>query len=387
MAAKLAPPPDLGEDTHACTMCGYCVPVCPAYQEFGWESAAPRGKVYYYRQHLMRGPLDTLMRRKTAPDAEFAKAVFECTGCGACEQVCEASIPFTNYWDDMKEWMVESGLGLPMHLPILENVKREKNIYGEPQEDRGSWMPEEARQSDTPDVLYWVGCAASYRKRKIAKSMVKILNASGMEYRILGKDEWCSGTPLLRMGFGRYVKRTLLPHNMEVAAGTGAKILVTACAECYSAWARDYKRHGGNPPFSVYHASQFIEKLVKERKLKFSNPLKIQVAYHDPCHLGRHNGVYDSPRAALKAMGVQVVEVHPNREEALCCGVQGGFKEAFPQQADGVGSRRLMQVLDAGATQVATGCPHAILHFAEVASRIGRTVESVDIVELAARAL
>src|SRR4030067_105750 len=122
------------KDLHACTMCGYCVPVCPAYREIGVESAAPRGKVFFMREHDKRGfgILDRLLGRETRPDAEFAKAVFEGTACGGGGDSCMADIPFEGFWQDAKAWMVESGLGMPQHAPVFEKVREFHKIFGAP---------------------------------------------------------------------------------------------------------------------------------------------------------------------------------------------------------------------------------------------------------------
>src|SRR5437867_2451474 len=169
--------PSIQEDIHACTMCGYCVPVCPAYQEAGWEGASPRGRIFALRQYQMRGPLDLLLRRHVKPGEEFARNSWECTGCGACEEVCPVDIPFDRLWDDVKAWMVSSGYERPELHPYLENVRATHNLYGEPSDQRTAWLPPEAVQSPNPEVLYWVGCAASYKKQQVARAMVKILRS------------------------------------------------------------------------------------------------------------------------------------------------------------------------------------------------------------------
>src|SRR3989304_2638991 len=167
---------EFSEDLPACNMCGYCVPVCPAYQEIGWESAAPRGKIFEMRGVEMRSwPLDYLLRRPTKLEKgtevsrEFTRAVYECTGCGACESVCHADIPFDALWDDVKEKLVNEGLGpLPEHLPLMENAKRTKNLYGKDNETRGSWFNAAGvEQSPSPEVVFWVGCHAAFGRRSI----------------------------------------------------------------------------------------------------------------------------------------------------------------------------------------------------------------------------
>src|SRR5207253_124314 len=295
--------PSIQEDVHACTMCGYCVPVCPAYQEAGWEGASPRGRIFALWQYEIRGPLDLLLRRHVKPGEEFARNSWECTGCGACEEVCPVDIPFDRLWDDVKAWMVSSGYERPELHPYLENVRATHNLYGEPSDQRTAWLPPEAVQSPNPEVLYWVGCAASYKKQQIARAMVKILNAAKVPYRILGAEEWCTGAPLARMGYQEVTKKELMPHNVQAVEETGAKVLV--------------------PP---------------RQALKFIRDLK-------------------------------VLEILPHHQDALCSGAGGGFPAVFPEQAAGVAQRRLDAAEDTGAPSLVTTCPHAELHFEDVASK------------------
>src|SRR5207245_2177354 len=128
--ARLTKMPPIQEDIHACTMCGYCVPVCPAYQEAGWEGASPRGRIFALRQYEMRGPLDLLLRRQVKPGEDFARNTWECTGCGACEEVCPVDIPFDTVWDDVKAWMVNSGYERKELEPYLANVRETHNLFG-----------------------------------------------------------------------------------------------------------------------------------------------------------------------------------------------------------------------------------------------------------------
>ena len=390
---------DFKEELHACNMCGYCVPVCPAYQEIGWESAAPRGKVFFMKQVEMRTPLDLILRRPTKlrdlrghpteQALDFTKAVYECSGCGACEEVCHADIPFDGFWDDVKEWLVQEGLGpLPEHRALFDHVRKTKNRYGKDNETRAAWFEAAGgKQAAQPEVVFWVGCAASFERNSIAQAVVKILNAANVRYRVLGREEWCSGGPLARVGGGDFVKKTLMPHNLEAVAGTGAKALVTACAECYRAWVKDYRRYGGNPPLAVYHLSQFLEKLVKEKRLRFTKKIERKVAYHDACQLGRVCGETEAPRTAMKYLqGVVQLEMFHNRDTTLCTGAHGGFKEAFPREAVRLAARRSGEAREAGAQVMVTTCPHALGHMNEVA-RKGRAPETIDLAELAAEHL
>jgi heterodisulfide reductase subunit D len=355
----------------------------------GWESITPRAKMYYLKQYYLRGPFDRLLKRKVRIDKEFAEAVYKCTSCGHCQTVCPVDIPFQKRWDEIKEWLVDRGVAdFPEHREVYENVLREHNIYGEPHEKRGAWIPEEARISDSPEVVFWVGCAQSYRQRQVARAVVKILNAARVKYTILGKDEWCTGAPLMRMGFVRYVRAELAPHNVEEVAKTGAKTLVTACAECFRAFWRDYREMIGNPPFSVYHISHYVEKLVKEKRLKLTKPLPKVVTMHDACHLGRNCGVYEEPRRAMRTIPqVKLVEMSRNEDETLCSGASGGFNLIWQKEASHIARRRLEEAVKTGAEIMVTTCPHAEEHMKEVARRANIPIKTMDLAEVIADAI
>ncbi|MFQ5837810.1 MAG: (Fe-S)-binding protein [Thermoplasmata archaeon] len=370
-------------------MCGYCAPVCPPYQEMGWESITPRAKMYYLKQYYLRGLSDRLLKRKIRINEKFAEAVYKCTSCGHCETVCPVDIPFQKRWDEIKQWLIDRQVvDFPEHRQVYENVVREHNIYAEPHEQRDAWIPEEARISRHPEVIFWVGCAQSYRQRSTARAVVKILNAAGVKYSLLGKGEWCTGAPLMRMGYVRYVRAVLAPHNVEEVASTGAKTLITACAECFRAFWRDYREMIGNPPFSVYHISQYVERLVKEKRLKLTKPLPKAVTLHDACHLGRNCGKYEEPRKALKLVPqAKLVEMARSRDETLCSGAGGGFNLVWEKEAARIARRRLEEAVKSGAEVLATTCPFAEEHMKEVARRANIPIETVDLVELIAESL
>src|SRR5256712_4493360 len=190
------------------------------------------------------------------------------------------------------------------------------------------------------------------------------------------------------MGYQEFTKKELMPHNVNAVEETGAKILDTACAECYRAFARDYKQWGGNPPYSVFHISHYVEKLIREKRIAFTKPLPQKIAFHDACHMSRVSHVYEPPRQALKFIrDLKVLEILPHHEDALCSGAGGGFPAVFPEQAAGVAQRRLDAAEDTGATTLVTTCPHAEMHFAGVARSRNMTLSIVDLAEMLANAL
>lgn len=382
-------PDSVEREIRACNMCGYCVSVCPAFQEIGWESATPRGKMFYLKAYSERGPLDLLLGRHVRIDGPFSKAMAECTSCGACEEICHADIPLGGWLDDARAFTARSAGGvLPAHRELATTVRRSKNVYGKPQEARLAWAGEELRESPAPEVCLWLGCVSSYEHQRLGKALLKILNAANVRYRVLGKEEWCSGSPLIRIGDSGFVKTDLMPHNIDAVTRTGAKLFVTACGECYKTFLVDYKRFGGNVPFQVLHISHYVDRLIKEKRLKFSKPMKRKLAYHDPCHLGRNAGAYDAPRAALKFVpGLEIVEFAHNRGETKCCGEDLGFRAAFPREAQSLAAKRLQEAKESGAEAIVTGDAHTEVHLNEVARRLGRSVTTLDIVEILADAL
>jgi len=149
----------------------------------------------------------------------------------------------------------------------------------------------------------------------------------------------------------------------------------------------DYPKLTGNPPYKIYHISEYLEKLIKEGKLKFTKEFKKKVAYHDPCHLGRHAKVYDAPRNILKAIpGLELIETKAEREDAICCGAGGGFKTAFNDMAESIGAERVKQFVDAGAEVIATSCPFCQVNLNAGAKKAGLNIKTMDVVQIALQA-
>jgi len=385
-------PESVEAETQACNMCGYCVSVCPAWQEIGWESATARGKMFYLKRRADNAPLDPLnllIRHKTDIDADFGKAMAECTACGACEEICHADIPLDGWLDSVKRFAVESnGPLMPAHAELVKTVKQTKNVYGRPQDERLASLGDDLRPSPHPEILLWFGCVGSYRHQRVAQATLQVLNAAGVRYEVLGKDEWCTGSPLLRVGESKYVEKELMPHNLQAVEKSGAKILVTACGECFRAFSVDYKRLGGHAPFQVLHVSHYVERLVKEKRLKFTKPVKRKLVFHDACHLARNAGAYDAPRKALKFVpGLEILEMYYSRETTKCCGEDLGFRAAFPVQAQSLAAKRLQEAKETGAEAIVTGDAHTEVHLNEVSKKLGRGLETFDLVEILAQAL
>lgn len=212
------------------------------------------------------------------------------------------------------------------------------------------------------------------------------MNETGISFTLL-KDEWCCGSPLLRTGqWNVAIKQA--KHNVEIVTGTGAKSVVTSCAGCYRTWKKDYPELGINYDFNVIHITELLEEEVNKGKLKFSKEFKEKTTYHDPCHIGRHMGIYDAPRAVLKAVPrMEFIEMKKNKEMSLCCGAGGGVKSAFPDLAVNLARERLIEALQTGAEAVATACPFCLMNFQNAIREYELRVKLYDVVEVVAKAL
>jgi Fe-S oxidoreductase len=301
---------------------------------------------------------------------------------------------------------------MPEHKEISRHVENTHNIYGEPHNNRFDWLPENARLSGNAEVAYFVGCAASYKYPDIARDTVKILEAGGLDFRVLHAEEYCCGAPLWRTG-QREAAVKLAEHNLEVFRKQKIKTVITSCAECYGTFKGFYPRIT-ELDFEVLHITEVIQKMLNEGKLEFSNTLNMKATYHDPCLLGRLSelyvpwngvikaygyheplkqwrrgtyGVYEAPREILKAIpGIELVEMTRNEENAFCCGGGGGVPAAFPDFALWTARERLDEARSTGADALVSCCPFCESNFRNAMSTDNNLIY-YDLTELVAKAL
>lgn len=230
-------------------------------------------------------------------------------------------------------------------------------------------------------VLYWKGCMSRFRTKSIADSIERLLSLLRIEYTTLGGEEGCCGSVLYRTGQTADAI-SISKKTIEKISSLGVKEVVTGCPGCFRTMSQDYTNIFNKVPFKVRHISQFLFDVRDELK-KHLKPMKAKVVYHDPCHLGRHMGVYEEPRALIKLIpGVELLEFKYNRNKALCCGSGGGVRSAFPEVSLEV-AKSTLDELPEGAEIVVTACPFCKYNFLEGNAR---KVEVVDLPELLLRA-
>lgn len=387
-------PAEVERDIHACLQCGYCNFVCPIQLDDtrGWESYRVRGKMYHLKKYAHPGLLGRVTGDRAKISEEFVERVYNCTACGYCQIACHVEIAFNDRWEQVKEWFVENGVGpLDRHRALRTRVIAKHNPYDEPHERRADWIPPTAKESKNPDVLFFAGCTASYRQQKIAQDTIRVLDAAGVEYDILGTDEWCCGSPLIRTGQTDVVtdaKDGLVKHNLNEFEKRGAGAVVTSCAGCFMTLNHNYQRYAGKHDFKLYHMTQFIDKLITDGKLGLKKPLARKVAYHDPCHIGRHFGIYEEPRRILRAFPESsYLELPRNRQNSQCCGAGGGFKIQFNDRAEHIASLRVEEAKTVGADMLVSACPFCVTNLAHGAKRAGIDMDVAELVSLVAESV
>ena len=384
---------------------------CPSYAKYYFS------KVAYGRLKLGLAICED--RMQDTPGT--TDMVFQCLMCGACDSGCKRNLDLEimNSLEALRGRMVQQGKAPAAHQALVDNVVKTHNRFGESQGNRAKWGAVGA--SAKSDTVYFAGCAASFKQQGIAQATDKILGALGGYMLMPG--EQCCGHPLFALGrYDEFAKQ--MEINLAAMKKTGAKRLVTACAQCYKTWKVDYPRllktNTADLGFEVLHISELVAPAIKSGELKLKGRLDLKVAWHDPCNLGRMAepyshwegdrgqwgclepaggfpakqfnrgtaGVYDAPRDILAAIpGVEVLELKRHHEFSWCCGGHGGVPEAYPDLAEFTVADRLDEVKAVGAEALASACPYCKQQFAAGLNNRDHQVPVYDITELIAQAL
>ena len=392
-------------DGYTCTECGRCSDNCPALAT--GKPLDPQKIVLDLRDLLLREG-DALLTDPSAtgtpPAHQLATKpdeLWSCTTCAACVEQCPVLIEHIDKIVDMRRYLtMQEGAAPPEAQRAMTNIERAGNPWGEPSDTRADWaeglgVPTFAERPDA-EYLYFVGCAASFdrRNQRVAKALAKILQAAGTSFAILGAEETCTGDPARRMG-NEYLWQTQAQRNIDTFAAHKVRKVIASCPHCFNTIANEYPQLGGS--YEVVHALQLVQDLIEQQKITLgAGPLET-VAYHDPCYLGRHNGIYEDPRAVLDAIdGVTRMEIEPHhRERGFCCGAGGGRMWMEEKVGQRVNHRRVEQILGAGEargaqpTKVASGCPFCLIMLDEGvgAKGIAADLKPVDVLELVAARL
>ena len=364
-----------------CTECGRCDDVCPALRSGAPHS--PRDFVAAMRRAAADPSNPTLPGEAIEKDV-----IWSCTTCGACTRACPANIPIPELLVGLRRHLALEQGDFPEGLAnTFENVSSVGNPWGLDPYDRLEWangleVPV-AEPGEHYDILYWVGCAASYdrRARKIARSMVKILRASGVKFAVM-QEERCHGEFARRSG-EEYLYQTAAQENIENFRQYDFERILAACPHCFNTLKNEYPAFEGGT-FNVVSHSEWILEMMKAGKLKVKTEGET-LAYHDPCFLARLNGIVDAPREVLKTLGADVRSPEASGEKTFCCGAGGGQMWTDGEKRESpVQVIRLEELRKTGAKRIALACPHCLTMLETARAETKGDDVLVDIAEIVA---
>jgi len=363
-------------DIYACARCGDCresvklesahkgvYHVCPIKDLLGFDSYTARGRLMVL-QHIIEGkPIDE----------DVSDLFYSCLECGSCKEVCISQlgegIDVPGIVEAFRSILAEKGFTRPEHKPLIASIKNYDNPWQMPRYRKAEWalqytLPEKG------DILFFAGCSCSLLNPHLAQSVVKIFETLNIPVAYLGKEETCCGSLLKRIGAVSEFEK-IKEKNLNLFKKSGAQTVVTTCAGCYRTLKIDYG-------INVLHITEFLDEYRKENGLTVT-PYKKKVTYHDPCHLGRHSGVYIPPRNLIKAIPeIDFKDMRRNKEFAYCCGSGGGIKTYDPSLAVRIAQERLNE---ADGRLIISTCPYCEANLKDAGAQV------IDLAELYAELL
>ncbi|MHB8895817.1 MAG: (Fe-S)-binding protein [Candidatus Geothermincolia bacterium] len=409
---------DFRDDMMSCVRCSSCkwVPFnqmkskrfaknCPSICRHNFHSYSGSGRV---NMGL------SLLEERSRLTETVSEVIYSCQMCGACDTHCKVYrevIDINDVLLELRAKCVEDGQLVLEHMAVMDALKRENNMLGEPKAKRGDWaegLGLKDINSEKADVMFHAGCRFSYDRElwDAARGAVRLLQAAGLEVGIAGAEESCCGGRAFELGY-RGEARNFFEDMLARVKSSGASMLVTPCADGYAAFKYLYPMAGVELPVEVLHVSQVQERMIESGKLRPRRPVELKVTWHDPCHLGRmgepflggwtgdkrdrlrsqsrtgKRGVYDAPREILRSIpGVELVEMERIKQYSWCCGAGGGVIDAYPEYAIWTAIERLEEAASTGAEALVTACPWCERMFTDAIEEAGSPMRVLDLSEL-----
>jgi len=384
-------------DFYSCVECGRCQDYCPAFNTD--KPLSPKKAIQDLKHDFMHYGLKIVKLAQTpaakeegvglAGEVVTDEELWACTTCFACVEHCPISVEHVDKIIDLRRDLVLNEGRIPHELNAAMNgVERNHNPYGLPSSDRMKWangleVPVFGKGA-TAEYCLWVSCLGSYddRGQRVAKAMVKLLGAAGVSYAVLGEEEGCCAEAFRRLGH-EYLYKMKLEENGAAFERYGIKKLITTCPHCYNTFKHEYASLGYE--LEVHHHASFLLDLVETGALSLNGGEgEPAVAYHDSCYLGRYNGLYEEPRALLRAAGAEPREFAKNRARAFCCGAGGGRMWLEETIGKRINVERAEQAVAAGASTVAVACAYCLTMLDDGLKDLGAEVPVKDVAEVVA---
>jgi Fe-S oxidoreductase len=384
-------------DTYSCTECGRCQNVCPAWNT--GKPLSPKLIVMNLRDQVFEeGPKVLEAKRRGRehekqplnPDVIEDEVIWDCVTCGACMQECPVNIEHVDHIVDMRRNLVMAESRFPPEVgTLLRNMESSQNPWGVPQSTRADWAQglgvRVLEDGQAPEYLYWVGCAGSFddRAKKISQAVVRVLQKAAVPFAILGPRELCNGDPARRIG-NEYLYQELARQNIETLNQAGVRKVIVNCPHCFNTIRNEYPDFGGT--YEVIHHTQLIDRLMREGRLTPGKPVDELIAYHDPCYLGRHNGVYEEPRQVLERIpGVRTTEMPRHHERSFCCGAGGSRMWMEEHLGKRINMERTEEAISTGAGTLGVACPYCLIMLDDGAKAKGEVIRVLDVAQVVAR--
>jgi Fe-S oxidoreductase/nitrate reductase gamma subunit len=386
-------------DLDACTNCGRCQDACPAWAT--GKPLSPRKVVQDLKTHMLKAANHQANPSDSTPtlvgEAPSEVEIWACTTCAACQETCPVYVEHIVKIIDLRRNLVLAQSKMPETAQLmLRNMQSRGHPWAGIQSMRlrGDWTSglelKILAEGDHANTLFWVGCTGALVERNVEAtlSMTRVLKAAGVDFAVLGEAETCCGDPARRAGY-EFQFQIMAEQNIEIFKGHNIKEIITSCPHCYHTIKNEYPRYGGD--FKVVHYTQLIADLIKQDKLKLTNKLNSILTYHDPCYLGRYNGVYLEPRRILQAISkAKPEEMERSRSTSFCCGGGGGHMWIEEQPGTTkINQMRMEDVLKTGADTVVTACPYCLQMFEESIEhkQMKDSLKAKDLVELVEAAM
>ena len=345
---------------------------CPVKNVLGFEAYDARGRIII---------LKNLLKNKLKVDDSILEWAYTCTQCGSCKETClaiEGGIDTPLLMESLRNDLVCEGYKLKKHEEILESIIKNNNPYGEPKEERLSFLKGKKFSQDSENLLY-LGCTSSYRQQELALAAIELLENLGIQFQIL-EDENCCGSVLKRYGYVNDFE-SIGKSNLSQLKEKNIQNVIFPCAGCYRTFKIDYNQFNDSS-IKFYHLVEFLDEQIKKNSYKFKLNSHKKITYHDPCHLGRHCGVYEAPRNLLKNIqNSTFIEFDALRNYSHCCGAGGGVKSSNPDLALKAGMNRIQDAKDKDIEVIVSTCPFCEKNLKDAISEEDNGIEIWDITE------
>ena len=382
----------------ACAQCGQCRVTnwpskgifysCPVYKtNNSFEPFNARGK-----NLIMKG----LLWGHLNLSQDISDIIFQCTLCGLCEEVCFNSqsenfdFPLTHIMDHINTYealradLVAAGYPIESQVPMNKAMVELYNPYERDNKEKINWTEEldfkikDAAKEDA-EILYFVGCTSALTPqiKQVAIATAKIFNKLDVDFSVFGEQEVCCGSVGMRTG-DRNSFEKVAEENAKLFKDRGIKRIVTSCAGCYRTFKKDY----GDilEGIEILHSVEFLNEIIANKDIKLKN-LDIKTTYHDPCHIGRHMGLYEGPRELLNKIS-NMTEMKTNRVGAMCCGAGGGVRKGFPELSMDMAKNRVKEAEETGSEYLVSTCPFCYRNLSDAIEELNSNLKMTDLVEL-----